>query len=180
VCCRSRGAPPSGSGGAQCHLTAGAVSVHLTRACQQYIAAPGICTCIRANTHTHTHTLTHAYVNLQRPEISVWLLSASVTVPCVSRAGLWWAALCLWLVSRLKAALCIPAVGCAPEPEDWAVCGAPRRKPAGPQRQSEYCRNISENWKPSKNEHQRQTAFSKPVVGLAICVKIDLFFFIVC
>lgn len=73
-------------------------------------------------------------------------------VPRVSRAGLWWAALCLWLVSRLKAALCIPAVRCVPEPEDWAVCGAEMKQPAGPQLQSEYYRNITMNWKTSRNE----------------------------
>lgn len=85
------------------------------------------------------------------------LLTAPVMPPCVSRAGLWWAALCLWLVSRLKAALSIPAVRCAPEPEDLVVCGALRKTPAGAQQQSEFYRNISGNWKQSKNENPRLT-----------------------
>lgn len=84
------------------------------------------------------------------------MLSDSVMVLFVSRAGLWWAALCLWLVSRLKAAVCIPAVRCVPEPEDWAVCGAQRKKPAGPQQQSEYYISITEKLKTPKSAMQRQ------------------------
>lgn len=41
VCCRPRGAPPGGSSGPECHLTAGDPSVHLSGACQQHITAPG-------------------------------------------------------------------------------------------------------------------------------------------
>lgn len=139
VCCRSWGAPPGGSSGPECHLTARDSSVHLTGACQQHIAAPG-------------RAFTHAYMNLQCPETPAIMLSVHVMRPCVSRAALWWAALCLWLVSRPKAALHISAVRCVPEPEAWAVCGAQRKKPAGPQQQSECYRNITVNWKTSRNE----------------------------
>lgn len=148
VCCRPWGTPPGGSSGPECHLTAGDSSVHLTGACQQYIIAPG-----RAFAHLFTHTYcTNAQTCIHQSAVPI-----NVS-PCVSRARLWWAALCLWLESRLKAALCIPAVRCVPEPEAWAVNGAQRKKPAGPQQQSEYCRNITMMWKTSRNEKQRQTA----------------------
>lgn len=88
------------------------------------------------------YDFTHRVIHLQCRGISAPLLSVSVIVPCVSRARLWWAALCLWLVSRPKVALCIPTVRCAPGPEDWAVCGARRKKPAGAQRQSEHYKNT--------------------------------------
>lgn len=58
----------------------------------------------------------------------------------VSRVALWWAAPCLWLRSRLKAAVFIPAARCVPEPEVWAVCGARKKKSAQKQQQSE-CNN---------------------------------------
>ncbi|MEQ2178352.1 hypothetical protein GOODEAATRI_013108, partial [Goodea atripinnis] len=57
----------------------------------------------------------------------------------------WWGARCLWLEYRLKAALSIPAVRSVPEPEEWAVSGAQRTKPAGSQKQSEYNRTIPKN-----------------------------------
>lgn len=44
----------------------------------------------------------------------------------------------LWPASRLRAVLCLAAVLFAPEPEDWAVCGATRKKPAVSQRKSEF------------------------------------------
>lgn len=95
------------------------------------------------NLYTHTHT-------------SVLLLGDSLIVLCVSRARLWWAALCLWLVSRLKAALCIQTVRCVPEPEDWAVCGTQKKKPAGTQTQSEYYWNITQNRTICRKKNQRQ------------------------
>lgn len=54
------------------------------------------------------------------------------------RAGLWLEVLYLWPASRLRAVLCLAAVLFAPEPEDWAVCGATRKKPAVSQRRSEF------------------------------------------
>lgn len=142
VCCRPWGAPPGGSDGSECHLASGDSSVHLTGACQQYITASGraFAQLFTHVLHKHTDTLTLIY-------------SVHINVfPCASRARLWWAALCLWLKSRLKAVLCITAVRCAPEPEAWAVCGAQVIKPAFSQQKSEYNRNITMKWKNSKNQ----------------------------
>lgn len=62
----------------------------------------------------------------------------SVRRRCVSRAKRWWAARSRWLKSRLKAALCTPAVRSVPEPEELAASGAQRTKPADSHSQSEY------------------------------------------
>lgn len=101
--------------------------------------------------HSTTHTYTDIHVFIYRAWKHQFWCSV---VPIVSRAGLWWAALCLWLVSMLKAAVCIPAVRCVPEPEDWAVCGG--MMPARTQRQSEYYVSIIEKLKPTKSGRQRQ------------------------
>lgn len=143
VCCRPWRAPPGGSDGSECHLTSGDSSFHLTGACQQYITTSGRAFAQLFTHILHTDSLTLIY--------SVYINVFS----CVSRARHWWAALCLWLKSRLKAVLCITAVKCAPEPEAWDVCGV--IKPAFSQQQSEYEWNITMKWKTSKNQKQRQT-----------------------
>lgn len=103
--------------------------------------------------HNYSHILhTHRYMH------TVMYSAYKNVFACVSRARLWWAALCLWLKSRLKAVLCITAVRCVPELEAWAVCGAQGKKPAGSQQQSEYYRNTTMKWKTSKNQRRRQTA----------------------
>ena len=107
---------------------------------------------LQINSHSYC-AKTHRHKKC--PEYLLYYSVFLRTVPCVSRAGLWWAALCLWLASRLKAALCIPAARCAPEPEAWAVCGAQPRQPAGTRQPSEYYRNITMNWRASRKRKSK-------------------------
>lgn len=81
--------------------------------------------------HQVEHSLSHCYPK------QTGFFHAHMCLLHVSRVALWWVAPCPWLKSRLKAAVFIPAVWSVPEPEVWAVCGAPKKKPAQKQQQSE-------------------------------------------
>lgn len=104
--------------------------------------------------HSHKHADMHAamLINIH---------------PCASRARLWWAARCLWLKSRLKAAPCTPPARCVPEPEVWAASGAQRKKPAGPQQPSEYDRNISATWKTRADRARKQLSYVQQMAQLS-------------
>lgn len=133
VCCRPWGAPPGGSGGPERHLTAGDSSVHLAGACQQYITAPG-----RAFARLFTHILhTHAYINLQGPEIYVILLSDSVM-----------GSLCFQgraLVGSPLSLARVQAEGCALYPS-CEVCARARGLGCVWSRKDEACRPTIEEW----------------------------------
>lgn len=85
------------------------------------------------------HQVGHYHVPYFSSAIQCYIVPLNIQ-HLVCRVRLWLAALCLWLKSKLKAALCIPAATCVPEPEAWAVSGP--MVPAGTQQQSEYKGNI--------------------------------------